>query len=230
MYQPEQDDEHSSRRISLAGSLGRAIDNGDITVHYQPIINMKDGTVGALEALVRWDHQELGRLSAEEFVPIAEGAGLIRPLTNYVLAESARLHQSLKRGGFEPDLTINLSVRSVVDVAAPEQITELLGRHQLPAERVVFEITEDTLMAHSSRTIGALRGLCEQGFRISIDDFGTGYSSLAYLKRLPVSELKIDQSFIDGMLEDPNMEAIVRSRCRASTSVPRYDRATFSAG
>jgi diguanylate cyclase (GGDEF)-like protein len=210
LYSSERD-HNSRRRLGLASELRVALDAGDLLVHYQPKASLRDSRVVGVEALVRWDHPQWGLLPPDDFIPVAEQAGLIRPLTMRVLAVAARQHRRLREMGFELDMAVNLSVRSVLDVNLPDQVAEVLAEFGMPAGSLTLEITETSVMADPARTIGVLGRLAGLGVSISIDDFGTGYSSLSYLKRLPAKEVKIDRSFVAGMLSTPSDLAIVRS-------------------
>jgi diguanylate cyclase (GGDEF)-like protein len=210
LYSSERD-HNSRRRLGLATELRGALDAGDLVVHYQPKASLKDGTVVGVEALVRWEHPQWGLLPPDDFIPVAEQAGLIRPLTLQVLTVAAQQHRRLRELGFELDMAVNLSVRSVLDVNLPDQVAEVLAEFDMPAGALTLEITETSVMADPARTIGVLGRLAGLGASISIDDFGTGYSSLSYLKRLPAVEVKIDRSFVAGMLSTPSDLAIVRS-------------------
>jgi diguanylate cyclase (GGDEF)-like protein len=209
MYAPERD-HYSPKRLAMAGELRRAIEEGELEVHYQPKADLRTGTVCGLEALVRWRNQ-YGLISPDQFVPVAEHAGLIRPLTLFVLSQAAQQHQELRLLGFDLGIAVNLSVRSLVDVNLPDQVADVLAAHGMDPSALTLEITEGSVMADPGRTIGILGRLANLGTTISIDDFGTGYSSLAYLKRLPASEVKIDRSFVKGMLNSESDAAIVRS-------------------
>lgn len=204
-------DHYSPWRLSLASDLRRGITAGELEVHFQPKSRLLDGITCGVEALVRWRHPRYGLLSPDQFIPVAENAGLIRPLTMSVLATSCEQQTKLRELGFPLDIAINLSVRSVLDVNLPDQISEVLRKHGVEPSSLTIEITEGSLMADPARTIGVLGRLAALGIAISIDDFGTGYSSLVYLKRLPATEVKIDRSFVSGMLSNPSDDAIVRS-------------------
>ncbi|HET9690235.1 MAG TPA: GGDEF domain-containing protein [Acidimicrobiales bacterium] len=210
LFSPERD-HHSPWRLSLAADLRRGIDLGQLEVHYQPKAALADGRVQGLEALVRWRHPRYGLLSPDQFVPVAEQAGLIRPLTLAVLHAACSEQVALRRQGFDLGVAVNLSVRSLLDVNFPDQVAEVLGSHGVSAERLTLEITEGSLMTDPARSIGILGRLADAGTAISIDDFGSGYSSLGYLKRLPATEVKIDRSFVFGMRSDRSDAAIVRS-------------------
>jgi diguanylate cyclase (GGDEF)-like protein len=204
-------DQYSPRRLALAGELHHAINSGQLEVHYQPKAEVGDAAITGLEALVRWRHPRLGLLGPDEFIPIAEHAGLIRPLTMLVLRHAVSEQRRLAQLGFPLTVAINLSVRSVLDVDFPDQVAGVLRDVGVEATSLIVEITESSVMADPPRTIGVLGRLSGLGVSISIDDFGTGYSSLSRLKRLPVDEIKIDKSFVGGMLTDDNDAVIVRS-------------------
>jgi len=210
LYSPERD-HYSPRRLALAGELRKAIDNGELEVHYQPKAELKTGRILGIEALVRWQHPYFGLLGPDTFVPLAEHVGLIRPLTLKVLDSAIAEQHRLQARGFAVGVSVNLSVRSVLDVGLPNQVAELLASHDMAAGGLTLEITESSVMADPGRTIGILGRLDALGVSISLDDFGTGYSSLSYLKRLPVKEVKIDRTFVAGLLENESDAAIVRS-------------------
>jgi diguanylate cyclase (GGDEF)-like protein len=204
-------DQYSPRRLALAGELHHAINSGQLEVHYQPKAEVGDGAITGMEALVRWRHPRLGLLGPDEFVPIAEHAGLIRPLTLLVLRHAVSEQRRLSQLGFDLNVAVNLSVRSVLDVDFPDQVARVLRDIGVSPAKLIVEITESSVMADPPRTIGVLGRLSTLGVSIAIDDFGTGYSSLSRLKRLPVDEIKIDKSFVGGMLTDDNDAVIVRS-------------------
>jgi diguanylate cyclase (GGDEF)-like protein len=210
MYSAERD-HYSPRRLTLATEMRGAIDSGELEVHFQPKADLTTGHVVGLEALVRWRHPHYGLLGPDVFVPLAEHVGLIRPLTLRVLQAAVNEQHRLRDLGFELNMAVNLSVRSVLDVSLPDQVAEVLESHGMLATDLTLEITEGSVMADPARTIGILGRLDALGVRISVDDFGTGYSSLSYLKRLPVSEIKIDRTFTSGMLSDESDATIVRS-------------------
>ncbi|MDQ6837990.1 MAG: bifunctional diguanylate cyclase/phosphodiesterase [Actinomycetota bacterium] len=210
LYTPERD-HYSPRRLALAGELRRAIEADELEVHYQPKAELRTGRVVGVEALVRWQHRTFGLLSPDVFIPLAEHVGLIRPLTLKVLDAAIDEQHRLHDRGFAVKMAVNISVRSVLDVNLPDQVAAVLGAHGMDAADLTLEITESSVMADPGRTIGILGRLDALGVCISVDDFGTGYSSLSYLKRLPVSEMKIDRSFVSGLLNDDSDAAIVRS-------------------
>jgi diguanylate cyclase (GGDEF)-like protein len=210
VYSPEQD-QHSTRRLSLLGELRNAIDSGGLLLHYQPKVDISSHRIVAVESLVRWQHPEHGMLPPDEFISLAERTGLIRPLTYWVLAEALKQCAAWQTHGFSIDVAVNVPVSVLLDTTFSGKLEALLKQHHLAARRLVVEITESSLMEDQEYALQLLSHLSNIGVRISIDDFGTGYSSLAYLRRLPVSEIKIDQSFVMGMLENDNDAVIVRA-------------------
>jgi diguanylate cyclase (GGDEF)-like protein len=210
LFDPKQD-QHSPRRLALLGELRRAIDHQQLILHYQPKVNAHTGQMLGVEALVRWQHPEHGLLPPGEFIPLAERTGLIGPLTNYVLDAALRQCRDWRQAGHELAVAVNVSARSLLDLAFPDQIAGLLARWELPARLLVVEITESTIMADPTHALEILSRLNIMGVQVAIDDFGTGYSSMAHLKTLPVHELKIDRSFVSQMTSDTRDAVIVRS-------------------
>ena len=204
-------DEYSPDRLTLMTELRRAIDRGQLVLHYQPKADLRTGEINGVEALVRWDHPERGMIPPDEFIPPAQKTGVIAPLTLFVLDEALRQCRTWTLQGMELCVAVNLSTRNLLDVHLPDTVGELLTRWEVPPRLLELEITESTILADPVRAMQILSRLDEMGVRIAIDDFGTGYSSLAYLKRLPVDELKIDKSFILGMDDSENDAVIVRS-------------------
>jgi diguanylate cyclase (GGDEF)-like protein len=204
-------DEYSPDRLTLLTELRRAIDRGQLLLHYQPKADLRTGDIQGVEALVRWQHPERGMIPPNEFIPPAQKTGVITPLTMFVLDEALRQCRTWALQGMELCVAVNLSTRNLLDVHLPDTVGELLARWEVPARLLELEITESTILADPVRAMEILSRLDEMGIRLAIDDFGTGYSSLAYLKRLPVDELKIDKSFILGMEESENDAVIVRS-------------------
>lgn len=210
VYSPEQD-KHSPRKLTLMGDLRRAIEGGELILHYQPKVDIGTHRIVAVESLVRWEHPEFGMLPPGDFIALAERTGLIRPMTYWVVDEALKQCARWRDIGFEIDVAVNVPVSVLLDKPLPETITKLLSRYKLPAKSLVVEITESSLMEDQQFALQLLTHLASLGVRISIDDFGTGYSSLAYLRRLPVSEIKVDQSFVMSMLENENDKVIVRA-------------------
>jgi diguanylate cyclase (GGDEF)-like protein len=204
-------DRYSPRRLSLAADLRHAVERGELALHYQPKAELVTGRITGVEALVRWNHPEYGLVAPDDFIPLAEQTGLIRPLTTWVLGEAAHQVREWERRGMHLSMAVNLSVRSLMDGALPDEVAGVLERESLNATALVLEITESTIMADPNRAIAILRRLADHGVSLAIDDFGTGYSSLAYLKRLPVNEVKVDRSFVMNMATDQDDAVIVRS-------------------
>jgi EAL domain-containing protein (putative c-di-GMP-specific phosphodiesterase class I) len=198
-------------RLTLVSELRRAIEERELMLHYQPQAVLAGGEVRSVEALLRWQHPVRGIVPPDEFIPIAQQTGLIKPLTLYVVDEALGQCAAWLESGRRLTVAVNLSARNLLDADFPVQVRDLLQRWEVPGEMLVFEITESTMVADPVRTRVVLEELAEMGIRLSIDDFGTGYSSLAYLKRLPVAEIKIDRSFVMSMDTDEDDATIVRS-------------------
>jgi diguanylate cyclase (GGDEF)-like protein len=209
-YQLGQDEAHL-RRLALINELRKAIEANDLYVVYQPKVDARSGDAHAAEALLRWKHPRLGMMSPAEFVPLAERSGNIRLLTQWVLRRVIRQLREWRDEGLDVNVSANISTLDLLDPQLPGLISGLLEEHGVSVSQLVLEVTESAVMADAENAIAALQKLSGLGLRISIDDFGTGYSSLAQLKRLPVSELKIDKSFVMHMVEDADDEIIVRS-------------------
>jgi EAL domain-containing protein (putative c-di-GMP-specific phosphodiesterase class I) len=174
-------------------------------------VDIKKGVVTGVEALARWPHPVRGMVSPVEFIPMVEESGLIRPFTSWVVDEALKQHRRWAEADMVLCVAVNLSARSLLDPGLPDEIGHLLEANQVDPEYLILEITESAVMSHPEKAIKILNRLNMLGIKLSIDDFGTGYSSLAYLKKFPVDELKIDSSFVFGMLEDDNDAVIVRS-------------------
>ncbi len=204
-------DQHSVRRLSVLSDVRRALAAGEIVVHYQPIVHVADRRVRGAEALVRWQHPELGLLGPGAFIPTVEQTGLIGPLTATVLEQAVAQCAEWHRSGQKLTVAVNLSVRNLLDRNLPGQIAETLAVHHVDPSALQLEITESMIMSDPDRVLATVSRLSALGLRISVDDFGTGYSSLAILRRLPIDELKIDRSFVSPMLSDESDLIIVRS-------------------
>jgi len=210
LFDPKQD-QHSPRRLALLGELRRAIDRGQLVLHYQPKIDTHTNRVLGVEALVRWQHPEHGLIPPGDFIPLAERTGLIGPLTHYVLDAALQQCRDWRQGGHELPVAVNVSARRLLDLDFPDEVAGLLTHWRVPARLLVVEITESTIMADPTHAIQILGRLNEMGVQLSVDDFGTGYSSMAYLKTLPVHELKVDRSFVAQMTSDSRDAVIVHS-------------------
>jgi diguanylate cyclase (GGDEF)-like protein len=203
-------DSASAQNLSLLSELREAVEHGQFRLYLQPKVRVADGALCGAEALVRWQHPQRGLVPPMEFIPFAEQTGFVRQLTLWMFAEVARRQSALAALGVAR-VSINLSTRDLLDVELPDKLDALLAKHGAAAQRLCLEITESAIMDDPERAEAVLQRLAQRGFKLSIDDFGTGYSSLAYLKRLPVHELKIDKSFVMAMERDDSDAKIVRS-------------------
>jgi diguanylate cyclase (GGDEF)-like protein len=210
LYDPDLDSS-SNQTLSLLTELRRAVEQGELRLYLQPKISLNDNRVVAAEALVRWQHPQRGLLAPIMFIPFAEQTGFIRQITLWMFEEVARSWAKLQAPGQALRVAINLSTRDLLDQEFPAKLDILMARHGVTAQGFCLEITESAIMDDPQRAEATLNRLAERGFKLSIDDFGTGYSSLAYLKRLPVDELKIDKSFVMGMEDSQDDAKIVRS-------------------
>ncbi|NMO53716.1 EAL domain-containing protein [Actinoplanes sp. TBRC 11911] len=204
-------DSTDPRKLTLASDLRRAIDQNQLTLHYQPKVDAHTATVLGAEALIRWHHPEHGMVPPDEFIPLAEHTGLITPLTRFVLDTAVRQCRSWMLDGHQLSVAVNISTHQLLDLGFPTTISDLLTHWQVPARLLTLEITETAIMADPDRALQTVQQLHDLGVQLSIDDFGTGYSSMAYLKTLPVDELKIDRSFVSRMTTSERDAIIVRS-------------------
>ncbi|MGD9482187.1 bifunctional diguanylate cyclase/phosphodiesterase [Streptomyces sp. TRM70308] len=196
-------------RLGLLGDLRRALDAGEVELHYQPKVRF-DGQVSGLEALVRWQHPERGRVAPDVFIAIAETSGLMPRLTEYVLESALGQVAAWRAAGLTVPVAVNVSPRDVHTPGFAGAVAARLARHGVPASALQLEITEHVLLEEPQQAADTLAGLVGHGVKMSLDDFGTGYSSLVHLRRLPVSELKIDRSFVARLAVDSQDAAIVR--------------------
>jgi predicted signal transduction protein with EAL and GGDEF domain len=203
--------ESDPARLTLVSELRRAIEQRELVLYYQPKAALSSGAVRSVEALLRWNHPTRGLVGPDEFIPLAQQTGLIKPLTLYVLDEALEQCRAWGREGMELGVAVNLSVRNLLDAEFPDQVRRLLDKHGVDPGLLELEITESTVLSDPVRTKRVLDKLDAMGVSLSIDDFGTGYSSLAYLSQLPVNEIKIDRSFVMNMTECDNDAVIVRS-------------------
>jgi diguanylate cyclase (GGDEF)-like protein len=210
VYDPSLDS-GSAQTLSLLTELRQAIDRNELRLFLQPKIGLSDHRVSAAEALVRWQHPTRGMVPPMEFIPFAEQTGFVRYLTLWMFEEVVRQWRSLQPSAGLLRIAINLSTRDLMDLEFPAKIDALLAKYDVPRDGLCLEITESAIMDDPQRAEATLNQLSSSGYKLSIDDFGTGYSSLAYLKRLPVNELKIDKSFVMGMETDASDAKIVRS-------------------
>ncbi len=207
----EEHDEHSLDRLALAAQLRRGLDRGELVVHYQPKVPLHQGVGVAVEALVRWDHPQLGRIGPDGFIPLAEQTGIIRPLTERVLERALHQCGQWRSEGLEVTMSVNVSIRSLLEHDLPGMIGRALSLARVPASALALEITESRTVADLRRARVTLEELRAMGVMIAIDDFGTGFSSLSQLQQLPIDEIKIDRSFVAGMENDRGDAVLVRS-------------------
>lgn len=193
-------DDTAVNYLLLENDLRRAIDKDELTLHYQPQVDLRTGKIVGLEALARWIHKTRGSISPVHFIPLAEETGLIEPLGEWVLREACqRFNYWLTKGINFSKIAVNLSAKQFTEKSFESVVEEVLRKTGLPPQYLELEITESSAMAHAAETIDTLTTLSKMGLSLAIDDFGTGYSSLAYLKRFPIQKLKIDRSFIDDV-------------------------------
>jgi diguanylate cyclase (GGDEF)-like protein len=204
-------DAGSPESLSLLSELRRAVENEELRLFLQPKIDLQSRRVVGAEALVRWQHPTRGLVPPMQFIPFAERTGFIRMLSAWVLSGAAKFAREALDAGLSLRLSVNLSTRDLMDQDLPAKIEALITPRQVPPQSLCLEITESAIMDDPERALSTLEHLHAMGFKLSIDDFGTGYSSLAYLKRLPVDELKIDKSFVMAMERDLDDARIVRS-------------------
>ena len=209
LYDPDRD-RHSRAQLGLVGGLSKAIERGELVLHYQPKAVLETGEVMGAEALVRWQHPEQGLLMPAAFLPLADQTGLMRPLTLYVLDRALEQCAQWRREGFELTVAVNLAVANLIDLQLAVDVRERLEHWGVPPHALQLEVTENIVMIDPERGVSVMQALREIGVGLSLDDFGTGHSSLAYLKRLGVDELKIDRCFVAPMTGDPDSAAIVR--------------------
>ncbi|MFI5008749.1 MAG: putative bifunctional diguanylate cyclase/phosphodiesterase [Solirubrobacterales bacterium] len=210
VYAPEHD-HFDSARLTLLGQVRPALERGEFILHYQPQAELRSGKVTGVEALLRWQHPQRGLVPPLQFIPLIEQTALVGPIAMHVVDSALEQLARWRDHGVHLTMSVNLSARNLLDPELPRRIGTLLGRHAVPAHRLTVEVTEGATMSDPERAAAVLGELRALGIGVSIDDFGSGNASIAYLTRLPVSELKIDRSFITGMCESPREDAIVRS-------------------
>jgi diguanylate cyclase (GGDEF)-like protein len=210
VYDPHYDTSQQEH-LSLLGELRRAVERNELRLHYQPKVSMHSANISAVEALIRWEHPTRGLVPPAMFVPFAEHTGYIKLLTRWVIREAMRQCGEWLRAGLRLQISVNISARDLMNRELPAEVAALLDEHDVPPGLLCLEITESGFMEDPGHAQKVLDRLAELGVRLSIDDYGTGYSSLSYIMKLPVQELKIDQSFISRMVADEEISTIVRS-------------------
>ena len=198
-------------QLSLLGELRRAVENDQLSLYYQPKLNLRSGASESVEALVRWAHPERGFVSPIEFIPFAEQTGYIKAVTRWVIEHALRQCGEWHSRGLDVKISVNISARDLMNPELPGVVTGLIAKYRVPIALFSMEITESGIMEDPVRAEKTLHQLHQLGIRFSIDDFGTGYSSLAYIRKLPVQEIKIDRSFVRSMVEVNDDATIVRS-------------------
>lgn len=209
-WNPDRDPARA-QQLRIAADLRDAIPAGELQVLFQPQMDLRRGDVVGVEALVRWEHPHLGPLTPDRFIPAAENTGAIDALTMHVIEVAARAGVRWRAQGWDLDVSVNLSARNLTNAAFADEVRQIIDLTGMPAESLTLELTESTVMGESQLALGTLHRLQAIGIRLSIDDFGTGFSSLAHLRRLPMSEIKIDKSFVLDLTNNKSDEVIVKS-------------------
>jgi diguanylate cyclase (GGDEF)-like protein len=209
-YEPSFD-KHSPLRLTLISELRHAIERNSLELYYQPKVAIKTGEISGVEALIRWNHPVHGFVPPEEFIPLAERNRMIKPLTQWVLKRAFRDCANWHKQGFPIRVSVNLSVKDLHDPELPDLISGVAVAADIKPEWIMLEITESSVMSEPENALGIIHRLHGMGYQFSMDDFGTGYSSLAYLKKLPLSEIKIDKAFVTDILNSENDAAIVKA-------------------
>lgn len=210
VYMPSFDD-HSPRRLTLMSELRQALERDQLQVHYQPKIQIKTGQLYGAEALVRWSHPKHGFISPDEFIPMAERTRVIKHLTSWMLKQTFKQCAAWRQQGLALTVSVNLSAKDLHDPELPDVIAGIAAAVGLKPEWMMLELTESSIMTDPERSMDVIQRLHEMGYKLAIDDFGTGYSSLAYLKKMPLTELKIDKSFVMDLFQSDNDAVIVNA-------------------
>jgi diguanylate cyclase (GGDEF)-like protein len=210
VYLPARD-RHSRQRLVLVGQLTDALDAGQLVLHYQPKVDLRLGAVGGVEALVRWEHPEHGRLGPSHFLPLVEQSGLTRALTMFVLDRALEEIGEHRRAGIDVTVAVNLGPADLLDLGLPSEVERTLQARRFAPEDLELEVSEDVVMADVDRTTDVLCGLRAIGVRIALDDFGAGHVSLGHIRQLEIDTLKIDRSFVVRLPHDQHDAAIVQS-------------------
>ncbi len=204
-------DRNSPARLALFGELRRGLDRGELELHYQPKIYLSDRSTAGVEALVRWRHPVRGVLTPDDFIPVVQQSYLMREVTAYVIETAVAQVALWRQAGHDVQMSVNVSGRDLLDTGLAEVVEQCLTRHHVPPSCFMVEIDERVLTSEPAHAVTTAEALAEIGVGLSLDDFGTGYSSLVRLKRLPVSEVKVDSSFVGRLLESPDDEVVVKS-------------------
>jgi EAL domain-containing protein (putative c-di-GMP-specific phosphodiesterase class I) len=208
------------RALTLENALRRALEREQLHLCYQPQVELERGLITGAEALLRWEHPELGSVSPTEFIPVAESCGLILPMGEWVIREATRqIRQWMAQGLGPVKVAVNLSSVQFRHLELPQLIGQIVEQAGIDPALLELELTEGMAMLEPQRAIETMRELHRRGLQLAMDDFGTGYSSLSYLKKFPVYKLKIDQSFVRDLTEDPEDRAIVAAIISMATSL-----------
>ncbi len=207
----QDNDQRSIRRLTLTSQLRSAIEQNQLMLYFQPKLDLRSGKITSAEALLRWKHAELGFISPTEFIDAAENSGLIKPLTDWCIRTALKQHILWREQGIDVRIAVNVSTKLLQEKTLITLLNQLSLQHPGITEALTLEITESAVMTDTAQALDLLRKLSDEGYRISLDDFGTGHSSFAYLKDLPVHELKIDKCFVLNMHENPKDRRIVTS-------------------
>jgi diguanylate cyclase (GGDEF)-like protein len=210
VYEPSFD-QHSPRRLTLMSELRNAIDRDELELYYQPKIDIQAGKLYGAEALVRWNHPKHGFISPDEFIPMAERTRTIKPLSLWVLKRAFQHCAAWHKQGVDIKISVNLSAKDLLDPSLPDTIAGVTASTSVKPEWIIFEITESAIMTDPEGALITVDRLSNMGFELAVDDFGTGYSSLAYLKKMPLTELKIDKSFVEDIQSSENDAVIVKA-------------------
>ena len=199
-------------KVVLEAQLRRALERGELVVHYQPQVTLPEGRIVAVEALMRWQHPEIGLVPPDKFIPLSEETGLIIPMGEWILKTACEQLVTWRRQGFDIHrVAVNLSGKQIQLDTLPQTVQKVLQQTGCPAYALELEITEGFIMRHPEQSIALLKQIQGLGVELSVDDFGTGHSSLNYLKRLPINRLKIDRSFVWDIGENDNGETLTRT-------------------
>jgi EAL domain-containing protein (putative c-di-GMP-specific phosphodiesterase class I) len=210
-HRADQESKGSSDQMSLIVDMRNALDLDQFVLHYQPKLHLRSGLVTRVEVLIRWNHPERGLIGPEQFVPLAERTGLIKPIGEWVLERALRQTAEWHELGAPVHLAVNLSAKSLQEPSLPSKILALLEKWNVEPRFLKLEITESSILADPEHALAILWLLQGMGVRLSLDDFGTGYSSLTHLRQLPIDEIKIDKSFVLEMTTNDADAAIVRT-------------------
>ena len=204
-------DKHSPRRLTLMSELRNAIERDELELYYQPKVAIQTGELYGAEALVRWNHPKHGFISPDEFIPMAERTRTIKPLSLWVLKRAFQHCAVWHKKGVEIKISVNLSAKDLLDPSLPDTVAGVTASTSIKPDWIIFEITESAIMTDPERALITVNRLHQMGFELAVDDFGTGYSSLAYLKKMPLTELKIDKSFVEDIQNSENDAVIVKA-------------------